>query len=473
MTMRMQAFVDVLRRYAAVSRAAWSDRKRLVPVERTAQELAFLPAQLELMDTPVSPAPRWSARIIMLLFGLAVLWACVGRLDIVAVAPGKIVPSGRTKVIQPSETSVVHRILVRDGQTVKKGQLLVELDAVGVTEDESKASRALLSARIDAVRTAALIDAMESHRMPRLAKLEDVPTARLQSAQRQADSEWLSLRAQEQSLRDQVQQKQAELHTVEQTIQPLSEFAAIAQVRVDDYEKLIGKGYVSKQDYLTRKQELIDANKQLAEQRNRRVELESAIHGVKEQLTATAAEMRRKLLDDHRKAEDQIQQLAPEVEKTAQRDNLMKLRAPVDGTVQQLAIHTVGGVVTPAQELMQVVPSDKAMEVEATVLNQDIGFVRPGQRVAVKVVSFPYTRYGYLTGTVQSVSHDAAQDEKLGLVFPVHIRLDSTGLDIHGVDVEVQPGMALNAEIRTGKRRVIDYLLSPLETHVDEAMRER
>ncbi|WP_240601737.1 HlyD family type I secretion periplasmic adaptor subunit [Oleiagrimonas sp. MCCC 1A03011] len=469
----MEAFLDVLRRYGAVFRAAWRERKSLVPVERTNDERAFLPAHLELMESPASPAPRWSAWIIMLLFVIALLWACFGKLDIVAVAPGRVVPSGRTKIIQPSETAVVHRILVHDGQAVKKGQLLIELDAVGVTEDESKARQALASAKVDAARTAALIDALENHHMPHLAEVEGVSADRQEVARQQAESEYRSLQAQEQGLRDQVQQKQAELNTVNESISPLSEYAAIAKIRVSDYGKLIEKGYVSKQDYLTRRQELIDANKQLATQRSRRAELESAIKSAREQLRATVADARRKLLDEHRKAQDQIEQFTPEVAKTAQRNRFMKLRSPVDGTVGQLAIHTIGGVVTPAQALMQVVPSDKAMEVEATVLNQDIGFVRTGQHVAVKVTSFPYTRYGYLTGTVETISHDAAQDKKLGLVFPAHIRLDSTKFTINGVAVEVTPGMSLNAEIRTGKRSVIDYLLSPLETHVDEALRER
>src|SRR5690606_19705019 len=128
-------------------------------------------------------------------------------------------------------------------------------------------------------------------------------------------------------------------------------------------------------------------------------------------------------LDGLRQAREQVAQYQPEVAKTGQRDKLMQLRAPVDGTVQQLAVHTVGGVVTPAQALLAVVPSADALEVEATVLNKDIGFVRAGQRATVKVESFPYTRYGYLEGEVQSVSHDAAQDEHLGLIFPARVRL--------------------------------------------------
>ena len=166
-------------------------------------------------------------------------------------------------------------------------------------------------------------------------------------------------------------------------------------------------------------------------------------------------------------------QFGPEVTKTRQREKLMQLRAPVDGTVQQLAIHTIGGVVTPAQALLAVVPSEESLEVEATVLNKDIGFVRPGQRATVKVESFPYTRYGYLEGTVESVSHDAAQDEKMGLVFPARVKLSNASLVIDGVSVMLTPGMSLSVEIKTGKRRVVDYLLSPLRQHGSEALRER
>lgn len=149
------------------------------------------------------------------------------------------------------------------------------------------------------------------------------------------------------------------------------------------------------------------------------------------------------------------------------------MRAPVAGTVQQLAVHTVGGVVTPAQALLVVVPSEGALEIEATVLNKDIGFVRPGKDVIVKVDSFPYSRYGYLTGKVVSVSHDAAQDEQLGLVFPARVKLEWATLKIDGISARLNAGMSLSAEIKTGKRRVIDYLLSPFQQHTTEALRER
>jgi len=473
MANRIEAIRDICRRYGQVFGAAWAERRQLEPVKRTQQELAFLPAHLELADAPLSPAPRWSLWIIMALFATGLLWACIGQLDIVAVAPGKVVSSGRTRIIQPMETSVVCRILVHDGQAVKRGDLLIELDVVGVTTDTRKAEEALINAQLAALRTAALVRSIDTGLPPRLDADETLPAGRFKATQQLAISAYATLWAKKGNLQALVAQKQAELHTADASIEPMTQYAEIARQRADEYKGLLKKHYVSHQDYLTREQERINAERDLATQRNRRIELRTAITGAKEQLSATIADARQQLLDEQRQAREQIQQFEPELARTRQRNALMQLRAPVDGTVQQLATHTIGGVVTPAQPLLSVVPDQESLEIEATVLNGDIGFVKPGQAVTVKVESFPYTRYGYLTGTVASVSHDAAQDDKLGLVFPARIRLSKSTLDIDGVAVRVTPGMALSAEIKTGKRRVIDYLLSPLHAAAAESLRER
>lgn len=470
---RLAALRDIGRRYVQVARAAWSERHALAPVPRTDEELAFLPAHLELTETPLSPAPRVSAWIIMGLFCVALLWACLGKLDMVAVAPGQTVTGSRTKVIQPAETAVVHRILVRDGQHVNQGDLLIELDATATTADKHKAQEALLDARLAAVRTAALVDALDANVLPKLANTDGLPAERFDAAQRLAQSEYAAYLDKKQSLEALVAQKQAELHTVESAISPLEQFLAISRSREADYEKLIDKGYVSKQDYMQRKQERLNAERDLAAQRNRREELRSAIASAHEELEATVTEARRQWLDGQRQAREQIRQYEPEVARTTQRDTLMQLRAPVTGTVQQLAVHTVGGVVTPAQPLLAVVPENEPLEVEATVLNQDIGFVRPGQRTTIKVESFPYTRYGYIEGVVESVSHDAIQDEKLGLVYRARVKMEKATLRVDGAVVRLTSGMALTTEIKTGNRRVIDYILDPLRQGVGEAMRER
>lgn len=473
MLTRLAAIGDVLKRYGRVFGASWKERRAMAPLQREADELAFLPAHLELMESPVSPASRWSMRIIIGLFVLALAWACLGKLDIVAVAPGQVVSEGRTKVIQPLETAIVRKILVHDGQLVRKGDLLVQLDSIGVSSDAGKARQALHDARLTELRTTALLKAMDTGAAPRLSHVPDLSADQLAAAQALATSAWQTFTTKRQGLQDTVKEKQAALATLRAGIDPLERYAAIAHERMAQYEQLVGKGYVSKQAYLEHKQAVIEAQRNLDTQRHRQNELAAQLAATRKQLATTVADMRSKLLDERRQARQKGKQSRMDVARTQQRRQLMQLRAPVTGTVQQLAIHTLGGVVTPAQTLMAIVPQHATFDVNATVLNKDIGFVKVGQHVVVKLQSFPYTRYGYLTGTVESISHDAAQDKKLGLIFPAVIKLDSDTLHIDGIPVRVTAGMTVSAEIKTGKRRVIDYLLSPLETHVDEAMRER
>lgn len=470
----LSAIREFVGRYTEVFKAAWSVRDTLDPPKRSPDELAFLPAHLELTDTPVSPASRWIMRTIMAFFAVALLWACVGQLEIVAVAQGKTVVGSRTKVIQPLEAGVVKRILVQDGQTVKAGDLLIELDATASSADYAKAGEALIAAKLAELRLAALADAYTHNRMPQLAGNPGLPDIRYAAERELATGQFQAYRARRSNLQAGLSQRQAELGTVDALIPPMLENARIATQRAEDYARLLKEGnYVGRHDYLLREQERIAAERDLATQRQRRVELQAAIRGAAEEMHVLETDALQQTLDTLRQAREQVAQYQPEVAKTAQRDKLMQLRAPVDGTVQQLAVHTVGGVVTPAQALLAVVPSGETLEVEATVLNKDIGFVRAGQRVTVKVESFPYTRFGYLEGEVESVSHDAAQDERLGLVFPARVRLKGAALVIDGVKVQLTPGMNLSVEIKTGKRRVIDYLLSPLQTRSREAMRER
>ncbi len=152
---------------------------------------------------------------------------------------------------------------------------------------------------------------------------------------------------------------------------------------------------------------------------------------------------------------------------------LAGLTERTNGVVQQLKVHTIEGVVTPAEALLVVVPKDQTLEVEARVLNKDIGFVRAGQLVTVKVESFPFTRYGVLAGTVSSVSTDAIADEKLGLYYAARVRVPRATMNIDGVDVLLSPGMSVTAEVKTGTRRLIEFVLSPVMTHVSESGRER
>lgn len=468
----MAVVKEFVRRYVRVFKASWAVRNKLDPPARQGQELQFLPAHLELTDTPVSPASRWIMRAIMALFCVALLWACLGQLDIVAVATGKTVSSGRTKVVQPLEPGVVRRILVRDGQQVKRGDLLVELDSTASGADFAKAGDALQTARLAELRFRALHTALEAGAEPVLPELAGADPERLTAERQLAASQYAAFRARRQTLDAIVAQREAELATTTELVSRLQETAEIVIARAADFRDLVEKKYVARHEYLALEQERIAAERDLATQRSRLVEIRSALDGAREERRSMVADTRQQLLDGLRQAEEQVRQWAPEVTKTGRRDNLTQITAPVDGVVQQLDVHTVGGVVTSAQPLLAVVPDDETLEVEALVLNKDIGFVRAGQTATVKVESFPYTRYGHLTGTVENVSLDAIQHEQLGLVFMARVKLERAYLDIDGARVKLTPGMGLSVEVKTGKRTVIDYLLSPLKVNLNESFRE-
>ncbi|MNQ98041.1 Hemolysin secretion protein D, chromosomal [compost metagenome] len=202
-------------------------------------------------------------------------------------------------------------------------------------------------------------------------------------------------------------------------------------------------------------------------------ELTAARNAAESRHAGVLAQTRRAMLDLQHESEQRAAALTQELKKAEQRNRLMALTAPVDGTVQQLAIHTQGGVVTEAQPLMVIVPSDAPVEVEAMLENKDIGFVRPGQEVEIKVETFTFTKYGVVHGTVTNISNDAIEDERLGLVYSARIQLRENSIQVGENRIALSPGMVVRAEVKTDKRKVIEYFLSPLQQYVNESLDER
>jgi hemolysin D len=165
--------------------------------------------------------------------------------------------------------------------------------------------------------------------------------------------------------------------------------------------------------------------------------------------------------------------LREELLKAEQRSSNYLLKAPIDGTVQELAVTTIGGVVTPAQEIMKIVPENSAVEVEARFLNKDIGFIHPGQAAEIKVDTFNFTKYGVIDAELSDLSNDAIQDEKLGLVYKARLTPAKSELTINDKLISLSPGMTVTAEVKTGQRRVIEFFLSPLLRYKQESLGER
>src|SRR5262249_29190336 len=430
---------------------------------------------------------------LVLLFCTGLAWAWWGTIDIVASATGKIVPSGRVKIIQPFETGVVRAIRVQDGQTVKAGDALIELDPTVNAAERDHGGDALVAEQINIARLrAALIggeDPLTDFRPPTGADPALIGTQRQLLTHQVAEH-----RAKIAALSRQQAQKEAEQATTAATIRKLETTIPVIQQRVDIRKTLMEKELGSKLTYFEILQLLLDQQQELAVQTSRLREAEAAADAIRETRRQAVAEYQRALSDDLAKSEQKAGGLAQDLIKAEQKTRLQLLTAPVDGVVQQLAIHTVGGVVTPAQSLLLVVPSDSRLEIEAMVSNRDIGFVRAGQEAEIKVDTFNFTRYGLLHGEVLSVSPDAvirdrqqdrANDRPLGaqnessepkgqeLNYSARISLDRTQMQIDDRIVNLTPGMAVTVEIRTGSRTMLSYLLSPPLRYRQEVLRER
>jgi len=464
------------------------------PVRRRDYELAFLPAALEITETPPSPIGQAIGAVIIALFCFAVIWASFGTVDIVATAPGKIVPSDRTKVIQPFETGVVRAIHVRDGQGVKAGDVLIELDATMTEAELGHLKSDLIAAQLEVARLRA---ALAGHANP----LEDFhapegasPT--LVEMQRQfLLSQSAEHKAKLAEIERQQAQKDAERATITATIAKLEATIPLLQQRVDVRKGLYDKELGSKLTYLQELGDLVGQRQDLLIQQSRYREADAAVAALAETRAKAEAEYRHTLFDDLAKAEQKAGGFAQDVIKAEQRTKLQLLTAPVDGVVQQLAVHTVGGVVTPAQALAMVVPVDRRLEIEAMVSNRDIGFVHAEQEAEIKIDTFSFTKYGLLHGRVLNISQDAItrdkpQDKSGGDTTPgaenassepkgqemnyaARVSLDRTQMQVDEKLVNLSPGMAVTVEIKTGSRTIISYLLSPVLRYKQEVLRER
>ncbi len=442
---RLAAYADLFKRYAAVLRHSWRHRAAMSGPVLSEDEAAFLPAALALQERPVSPTLRVTARVLMLLVACVLLWAIFGRVDIIVNAAGKIIPSGNSKTIASVDVAAVRGLHVREGQAVKAGELLVELDSRGPDAERDRAAGDAVAAALQVARSRALIGAVDSLALPKLVAPPAASAAQREEAQGHLDGQYAAFRTR--------------LAHIDGEIARYAQALPLAAQRAADYRALADTRDVAEHAWLEKEQARIDLAGQLASARSERAAL----------LAQTRKDAYDALAEGARVAAASGQ----DARRAGARGSLLRLTAPVDGTVQQLKLHTVGGVVPAAQALMQIVPRQGRLEIDAVLENRDVGFVQEGQAVAIKVDAFDFTKYGTVPAVVSSVSRDAVEDDKKGLVYAVRITLRQPAIVIDGRVVPLSAGMAVRAEIRTGTRRVIEYVLSPLVQHQKEALHER
>jgi hemolysin D len=442
---KLQAYKELGKHYRTIFNHFWKVRKELGGGIFNEQEAEFLPAALSLQEKPVSSTARLTGRLMMLMVVVALLWSIFGHIDIIVNATGKIIPSNRTKTIASVDVASVKALYVTEGQLVHAGDVLVELDSSSSDSERDKAMGSVTEAKLQSARSQAMITAVDSLRPPQLPTNLGVSGLEWQAANRQLDGQFRDF--------------YAKLKRIEGEIQRYSEALPLATERANDFKALLKDKDVSHHAWLEKEQARVDLEGQLLDARN--------------QKAALIAQTRKEAHDALLEANKTLAASTQDQRRAGEHSKLLKLTAPVDGTVQQLTVFTVGGVVPAAQPLMLIVPNSAQVEVEAFLENKDVGFVHAGQNAEVKIDAFDYTKYGTITAKVTHVSQDAIQDEKKGLIYSTRILLDKNSIFVDGKSLTLSAGMSVNVEVKTGTRRVIEYVLSPLVQHQRESLHER
>ena len=460
---------------------AWHNRDKLGTAHQSRELAAFLPAALEIQESPPNPLARWLAWGLLILIMVVITWALLGQVDIVASAEGKIVPSSRVKQVQPLEKGVVKALLVSEGEYVTKGQALIELETTLTQADKQRLESELRTVRLRLAVSQSMLGLLNSKQPRTLADVNntqpDFPADTSPDDtvlhKELLKQQWLQYQSRFNALQSSLDKARAEQAATQAVIVKLQQTLPITEKRAATLNGLYEKNFVSENEVLTAEQERIQQTQDLAAERHRLTQLHAAENEIAEQIKLHQAESEGALLSEFSELQRQISILDEELTKASDLNAKRILYAPVAGRVQELAVYTVGGVVTEAQQLMLVVPDEEQLEVEVFLDNNDIGFVREGMTAEIKIHTFPFTKYGVIDAEVTTVSDDATVDEQRGLIFRTQLQMAKNTIRVEGKTVRLQPGMAVTAEMRTGERRIIEFFLAPLLRHGQESLRER
>jgi hemolysin D len=445
---------------------SWLKRDRL--------QYEFLPAAEEIVETPAAPLGALVVWLVTLLLIVALAWSYFGRIDIVAVANGKISTEGSTKIIQPAISGVVTNINVHEGQRVKKGETLLALDKTTAEKDVATANQSLNAARVERDILRRLAVGGNTDEIINKADLPDDTKAMLRQF---ASSQTALSAARQQAVNGTISNYQQQLQFNQQAKNQLETNAQNLKNRKAEIEKqLPNANPVDKlrlQNELSNiDQRITSADSAVLGQNQQLLQSQSALTQAQNQSQTQTAETNSAFNNQIITAEKRIIELENNLVKAKQILAQTTITAPVDGTVLSLTVKTIGGVVNAGQQLAQIVPEKAPLYVDAALDNQDIGFVKPGQRVVVKVATYPFQRYGYLEGTVENISPDSIQDDKKSLIYKAKIKLNDEKSSKQN-QLKLLPGMSVSAEITTGQRRIIEFFLDPLMTKADESLKVR
>ncbi|MEM6460913.1 MAG: HlyD family type I secretion periplasmic adaptor subunit [Pseudomonadota bacterium] len=440
--------------------------------KRTPLQREFLPAALEILDTPPNPLGRTIAIVVAAFFLIAAGWSYFAQIDVVAVAPATLVSTDGAQQVEPSVAGTVNMIHVVDGDKVTESQPVLTLDTSEIRAEIRKTEREYQELQFEHER---FMYGLRHHRGEAQADAFSAAAPDLMAAmhRERANSEILTFEAAIDQLRAEKRKLAAEKLTIEQGIERLQISLPLLQEREQDIRQLHDAGHAAKPEWLSAKLALVEAEANVAERDGALAATIEALSGQDEEMERLMAEREASLLAGVLGVNARLEATRTLLQQLERRLELHTLRAPVNGTVQEVSVRTVGGYIEPGQVVMVVVPASADLMVKASIQHKDMGFVDVGQEVELKLEAYPFTRYGALSGVLQFVSRDAVTDPARGSFFEAFIQIDRPFKTDRDYELDLTSGMSVTADIKTGRRRVIEFLVSPLLRYRDESLRER
>ena len=459
----------------------------------------FLPASLEILETPPSPNHVAFMQLICVFVTVSLVWSYLGHIDIVAVAQGKVQPKGRVKIIQPVDGGKIVSIDVENGEHVKSGQVLVELDPSETRADASASLTSLLAFKAEVIRRRFALKSVETDYVKSIFDIpwpNDIPNSIKSREERALAGDLSQLSASLSSINAQIIQKNAEKTKLEQTISAQEQLISVLKQRVQMRSLLYERRAGTRTSLIDAQESLSYHITNLSTQKGSLQEAKANLEVLNQErqkfIKTFIADNSSKLVDAERQVDDFEQKLV----KANVKEGHTRIVSPIDGAVFGSVVTTPGQVVSPGEEIMRIVPDNAVLEIEGYLENKDIGFVKVGQEAIIKVEAFPFTRYGVIDAMVTKVSHDAIPQPDVqtqegnpsqpikstsafgaqrmqNLMFPVNLKSENLYINVNGEKIALVPGMAVTIEIKTGKRRILEYIFSPLVETSSRALKER
>lgn len=425
----------------------------------------FKPLLVEIDEEPQNPLGRiifWTIMATILFFAL---WMYFGKVDVVITARGKVIPRGEVKMVQPLTTGVIKTILVKAGDFVSKGQVLMEIDPSQTAPELEAMTANLMLVNLEIERIQATLAEVPFEPKGDYDQGLVEGQRRIYNSSRQRLVDQLQIK--EEQLR-QLEEKQASL---QKALSQHRYLAGMHRERLQRLEQV--RDIISREEYERTESDLKGAENDIAITGHQLEESWAARQQVEEEIAFLKEDERNRLLSELPEKRRKQLDLQANVEKSTFVTGRQQILSPVDGYVNKLLIHTVGGIVTPAEKLISVVPSESPLVIKALVESKDIGFVVEGMTASIKVDAFSFQKYGILDGQVEQVAKDSLEDERLGLIYEVYVKPLQTTLMVEGQENPITTGMGVTVEVKTGKRRIIEFFIYPMIKYLDEGISVR